>query len=185
MSQCGKTMKSTGVLLLLGLLLLLLALAVRSGWFARQHPGEPLNAALRAAQGPRQLDADDARLVAQHFAATTVTPSGLRFIVRRIGSGPLPRRGSTVTVHYASRLLAGEKFDSSRDRGQPVILRLGSGESIAGMEEALLAMRAGEQRTVIIPYWLAYGERGRPPAVPPRATVVFDLELLAIDAGAS
>lgn len=173
-------MKLLKVPLILGVVLLLIALGVRTGWFAREDPGEPMNATARAAREEPQWSLTDLQKIEERYAAARVTTSGLRFIVRKPGEGLAPQPGETVTVHYDGRLLSGGPFDSTYDRGTPMALRVGTGEVLVGMDEALLTMRPGEKRTLIVPWWLGYGERGRPPLVPQRATLVYELELLAI-----
>jgi len=105
-----------------------------------------------------------------------VTASGLRYKVLRPGSGPSPAAGARVSVHYTGRFLDGQEFDSSVQRGQPASFRIG--EVIAGWNEALLAMKKGEKRLLVIPPELAYGERGYPGAIPPYSFLVFEVELL-------
>lgn len=173
-------MKLLKVPILLGVVLLLIALGVRTGWFARRNPGEPMNATARAAREDPQWSTPDIRLIEERYASARVMTSGLRFIVRAPGEGPVPQPGETVSVHYDGRLLTGGPFDSTYDRGTPMDLRVGTGEVLPGLDEALLTMHAGEKRTVIVPWWLGYGERGRPPLVPGRATLVYELELLTI-----
>lgn len=173
-------MKLLKVPLILGAVLLLIALGVRTGWFAREDPGEPLNATARAAREDPQWSEADIRLIEERYGSARVMTSGLRFIVRSPGEGATPQPGETVTVHYDGRLLSGGPFDSTYDRGTPMDLRVGTGEVLPGMDEALRTMRPGEKRTLIVPWWLGYGERGRPPLVPQRATLVYQLELLAI-----
>lgn len=167
--------------LLFGLVLFVVALAVRSGRFARENPGEPLNAAARAAREAPQLSTDDARAIAERYGTAHVMLSGLRYVVRQPGTGVKPGAGAVVSVHFEGRLLSGGKFDSSRDRGQPLRVRLGAGDLPAGCEEALADMAVGERRTAIVPWWLGYGERGRQPLVPAFATLVCELELLAVN----
>ena len=86
-------------------------------------------------------------------------------------------------MHYDGYLLDGTKFDSSRDRGTPYVFRVGTGKVIKGWDEALATMKPGEKRTLLIPWWLGYGAEGRPPSIPPRATLVFEVELLEIRPG--
>jgi FKBP-type peptidyl-prolyl cis-trans isomerase len=167
-------------LLLLGVLLLTLALVVRSGIFARKNPGEPINAAMReamAADSP-ELTTKESLLVEQLYPTAAVTLSGLRYVVRAPGSGPSPHPGSWATVNYAGRLLDGTPFDSSYQRGVPFQFQVGVGNVIKGWDEAFLTMKKGEKRTLVIPYWLGYGAAGNPPDIPPKATLIFEVELL-------
>lgn len=173
-------MRSVVVLVLLGLLLAFIAWQARTGVFQRKNPGEPANKYVRQQQEARALAADEARLIADKFPGAVVTPSGLRYIVRSPGEGQPPATGAQVTAHYHGTLLTGQKFDSSYDRSEPFSFRVGAGEVIKGWDEAFLGMKRGERRTLVVPWWLAYGEAGRPPRIPPRATLVFEVELLEI-----
>jgi FKBP-type peptidyl-prolyl cis-trans isomerase len=169
-------------LLLLGALLLTLALVVDSHLLARKDPGAPMSAAMRETLQPavRQFNPEESKAIRDKFPEAKSTASGLLSIVRAPGSGPTPRPGQKVTVHYEGRLLDGTLFDSSRTRGQPLSFLVGEGNVIPGWDEALALMQKGEKRTLIIPFWLAYGEDGHPPSIPPRATLVFEVELLDI-----
>ena len=108
------------------------------------------------------------------------TASGLRYIDRGGGSGREARAGDRVAVHYTGTLENGQKFDSSRDRNQPFEFALGRGQVIAGWDEGVAGMKVGDRRTLIIPSELGYGSRGAGGVIPPDATLIFDVELLAI-----
>ncbi len=111
------------------------------------------------------------------YPDAVTTPSGLKYVVVAEGSGPTPKKGAVVTVHYSGKLLDGNKFDSSYDRGQPIDFPVGKGQVIKGWDEALLTMNKGEKRILIIPSDLGYGPKGRGP-IPPNAIMIFDVELL-------
>jgi FKBP-type peptidyl-prolyl cis-trans isomerase len=97
------------------------------------------------------------------------------------GQGAEAKAGDQVTVHYVGTLTNGTKFDSSRDRGQGFRFRLGRGEVIQGWDQGVAGMRVGELRKLTIPPAMAYGKRGFPPVIPPDSTLVFEVELLAVN----
>lgn len=108
----------------------------------------------------------------------TVTPSGLKFYDFRMGDGPSPTTGQQVEVHYTGWLTDGTKFDSSLDRGEPLVFAVGTGRVIRGWDEGLLTMQVGGTRQLVIPSDLAYGARGAGSVIPPNATLIFEVELL-------
>ncbi len=111
----------------------------------------------------------------------TIMETDLKIETLSEGSGAETKSGNTITVHYTGTLVDGSKFDSSVDRGVPFSFVLGTGAVIAGWDQGLLGMKVGEKRRLTIPSDLAYGPSGRPPVIPPSATLIFEVELLAIE----
>jgi len=97
-----------------------------------------------------------------------------------VGTGATASTGQKVKVHYTGWLLSGKKFDSSVDAGRPFSFTLGAREVIKGWDEGVAGMKVGGKRQLRIPPDLAYGERGYPGAIPPNATLIFDVQLLGV-----
>ena len=172
-------MRQYGILLILGLILAFIAIQARTGIFRRNNPGEPTSIYMRQVMENPQLSSTDAALLREKYGTAHPKPSGLRYLVRNPGTGNPPALGAEVVVHYDGYLLDGTKFDSSRDRGSPFVFRVGTGSVIKGWDEAVGTMKTGEKRTLIVPWWLAYGAEGKG-SIPPHATLVFEVELLEI-----
>jgi peptidylprolyl isomerase len=114
----------------------------------------------------------------------TTTPSGLKIIDTKVGTGPSPKPGQTCVMNYTGWLYEngkkGAKFDSSLDRNQPFSFPIGQHQVIAGWDEGVATMKVGGKRTLIIPPELGYGSRGAGGVIPPNATLMFDVELVGV-----
>ncbi len=121
-----------------------------------------------AAGGPTKVTGDG-----------TKTPTGLQYWDIKVGTGRTADKGNTVRVHYTGWLTSGKKFDSSVG-GPAFTFRIGAHQVIAGWEEGVSGMKVGGKRQLKIPPALAYGKEGYPGAIPPNATLIFDIELLGV-----
>ena len=110
----------------------------------------------------------------------TTTESGLGIEDIKVGEGAEAHAGQTVSVHYTGWLTDGRKFDSSKDRREPFMFRLGGQEVIAGWDEGVAGMKIGGTRKLTIPPNLGYGTRGAGGVIPPNATLLFEVELLGL-----
>jgi len=129
---------------------------------------------------PTESSADGPTPVAD--TAFTTADNGLRMYDFATGDGAEATEGSRVTVHYTGWLASDStKFDSSRDRGEPFQFNLGVGEVIQGWDQGVQGMQVGGTRQLVIPPDLGYGSRGAGGAIPPNATLIFEVELLAVD----
>lgn len=121
---------------------------------------------------------------AQTAGKTMTTASGLQIIDTVAGDGASPKPGRICVMHYTGWLYEngqkGKKFDSSVDRKEPFEFPIGKGRVIAGWDEGVASMKVGGKRTLIIPPQLGYGARGAGGVIPPNATLMFDVELLAV-----
>jgi FKBP-type peptidyl-prolyl cis-trans isomerase len=113
----------------------------------------------------------------------TTTESGLKIRDIECGDGDEAAKGDTLEVHYEGRLEDGTKFDASRDHGSTFEFQVGAGQVIAGWDEGLVGMKVGGVRELTIPPELGYGAAGAPPAIPPNATLIFEVELVSIKSG--
>ena len=119
------------------------------------------------------------KIIEEKWPGASCTDSGMYYVITKEGAGDTPQSGANITAHYSGKLLANDmKFDSSYDRGEPIQFEVGVGRVIPGWDEALMDMKKGEKRTLIIPPTLAYGAQGAGGVIPPNAWLVFDVELV-------
>jgi peptidylprolyl isomerase len=129
-----------------------------------------------------EKDARDAALaiVTEKWPDAQISPSGVRYIVRKPGRGEKPQPQQTISAHYKGMLLSGEVFDESDTERGPLEFPVGQGMVIPGWDEMLLDMRPGEARTIILPPDTAYGAAGAGGVIPPNAWLVFEVELVEV-----
>ncbi len=140
-----------------------------AGLWAQTSTHKPAPAARPNTTAPTKVTGDGVK-----------TASGLQYWDIRVGTGAEAKGGSHVKVHYTGWLTTGKKFDSSVDAHQPFDFTIGKGEVIKGWEEGVAGMKVGGKRQLRIPPELGYGASGDPGSIPPNATLIFDIQLLAI-----
>lgn len=140
----------------------------------------PLLLAQTATQKPHVQTVPNTKAPTKVTGDGVTTPSGLKYWDIKVGTGQVAADGDHVKVHYTGWLTSGKKFDSSVDAHQPFELTLGKGEVIKGWDEGIAGMKVGGKRQLRIPPDLAYGEKGYPGVIPPNATLIFDVQLLAV-----
>ncbi len=148
-----------------------------------REPAAPITEAEGLAGG--KDEEVDPEAAARALGTATENPiiakeSGLRYIDIKEGEGNAAAAGQTAVVHYTGWLVNGRKFDSSVDRGQPFKFPLGAGRVIKGWDEGVAGMKVGGVRKLIVPPELGYGSRGAGGAIPPNATLIFEVELLGV-----
>jgi FKBP-type peptidyl-prolyl cis-trans isomerase len=127
-----------------------------------------------------KLPPEDLEVVQKTWPNAKRTATGLRYVVLTEGKGDLAKPGDLVRVLYTGWLLDGTQFDQSIDPAKPFEFRVGRNQVIEGWDQGLQLMRPGEKRLFIVPYELGYGSLGHRPSIPPRATLVFEVQLLEI-----
>ena len=114
-----------------------------------------------------------------HSAAIT-TPSGLTYLITKKGTGLPLKKGDTIIVHYTGMLTNGVKFDSSRDRNQPLEFKLGVGRVIKGWDEGFSYLKVGDHAILVIPPDLGYGSTGAGDVIPPDSKLIFVVEVVDV-----
>ena len=134
------------------------------------------------AQAQRErLPPEDLEFVEKIWPDAKKTVTGIRYIVMHEGQGDTIKAGDKVDVLYVGRLLNGKIFDKAQEREKPFSFRVHRNEVIEGWDQVLQTMKKGEKRLVIIPPELAYGTRGQPPVIGRNATLVFEMEVIAVN----
>jgi FKBP-type peptidyl-prolyl cis-trans isomerase len=143
-------------------------------------PSAALLATLLALGGSAGLAAQPEPPGKQGAHVEIVTATGLRYTDLKIGQGQEAVEGKIVEVHYIGWLEDGRKFDNTHDCPRPLTFRMGTGDMIKGLNEGISGMREGGKRRLIIPPELGFGKQGGGGVIPPNATLIYEVELLAI-----
>ena len=167
---------SFGIVVICGVMLILSAVFNVGSQTAIAEELNPVKTEIQIAANP----AEELKNMDIDLSKAITTESGLQYIDEVVGEGDSPMEGEMVTVHYTGKLTNGKVFDSSVKRNEPFSFVIGVGQVIKGWDEGVITMQPGGKRTLIIPPDLGYGSRGAGGVIPPNATLIFDVELIAI-----
>lgn len=129
---------------------------------------------------PSSLVSQEEKLESLSIISPSPNMENLKIEDLQVGAGPEVKSGDVISIHYTGTLLDGAKFDSSYDRGQPFETQIGVGRVIQGWDMGVVGMKVGGKRRLTIPPELGYGDRGAGNVIPPKATLVFEVELMGI-----
>lgn len=155
--------------------------AAAKAFKADQAAFDAINGSLAEEARKKAEEADKAIIeeINNRWPDAQTTDSGIRYVVKKEGTGKTPPSGTKVTVHYTGMFMDGRKFDSSVDRGKPFEFTVGAQQVISGWDETVLTMKTGEKRVIILPPAMAYGSRGAGGVIPPNTWLVFEVELIS------
>lgn len=128
-----------------------------------------------------QFSPEDEEIIYDNWPEAQQLPSGVRYVILKEGTGPTVKMFQRLSVLYEGRLIDGTVFSRADDPNDPFVFTLGTGQVILGWEKTFPEMKVGEKRVIVLPYALAYGLRGKPPTIPNRAALVFEVEILSAD----
>ncbi|MEQ8818769.1 MAG: FKBP-type peptidyl-prolyl cis-trans isomerase [Sumerlaeia bacterium] len=156
--------------------------AATTGSPSTESPAAANSAASSEKDSPATETATETTQTTEETTVETIEKeNGLKIEILEQGTGPKPQQGQVVAVHYVGTLASdGSEFDNSRKRGAPIEFPLGVGKVIPGWDQGIAELNQGSKARLTIPYSLGYGERGFPGAIPPRADLIFEVELVDI-----
>lgn len=161
--------------ILASVLMIGLALGVHA-----QQPKPKQNAAKPKATNNKQTPSKPKQAQKMELNKEYTTASGLKYKITQKGNGAKASAGAKVSVHYTGTLTDGKKFDSSKDRNQPISFTLGQGQVIKGWDEGIALLQVGDKAIFTIPPTLGYGANGAGGVIPPNATLIFEVELVDV-----
>ncbi len=170
----------------IGVSVIIIIIAVVAGFFVLKGAKKiaPANTntdtQTQNAEGVVPADNTGAPTTTMEEGQTYTQADGLQITIIKAGNGQVAKSGDTVSVNYVGTFEDGTKFDASADHGGPADFPIGVGRVIKGWDEGVVGMKVGEKRKLYIPYQLAYGESGYPPAIPAKANLNFEVELVGI-----